>query len=103
MLGDFFLFFLPGRSAVVRHHSAGPLRLTRVAIGRRSREFLDSVYGFLSQTRRLACDACLAQPFDVGYSSIERINKLAERMYHEIFICDRRAFIHARGMRRAPS
>jgi hypothetical protein len=75
--GDFFSFFLPGRSAVVRHYSTGPLGLTRVAIGRRSRDFLDPVYGFIAQTRRLTCDACLAQPFDVGHSSIERINKLA--------------------------
>jgi hypothetical protein len=74
--GD-FSFFLPERSAVVRHHSAGLFGLMRVAIGRPSREFLDSVYGFLAQGRRLACDACLAHPFDVGHSSIERVNKLA--------------------------
>jgi hypothetical protein len=72
-----FSFFPPERSAVVRHHSAGPFGLTRVAIGPRSREFLDSVHSFLAQGRRLACDACLAQPFDVGHSSIERVNKLA--------------------------
>ena len=70
-------FFLLGRAAVVRHHSAGPLGLTSVAIGRRSREFLDSAYGFLAQDRRLPCDACLAQLFDVGHPSIERVNKLA--------------------------
>ena len=69
-------FFFPEQSAVVRHHFAGLLCFTRVAIGPRTREFLDSVYGFLAQARRLACDACLAQPFDVGHSSIERINKL---------------------------
>jgi hypothetical protein len=48
MLGDSFSFFIPERSAVVRHHSAGLLGLTRVATGRRSREFLDSGYGFLA-------------------------------------------------------
>jgi hypothetical protein len=70
-------FFDLGRSAVVRHHSAGSLGLTGVAIGRFSREFLDSLYGFLPQSRRLPCDSRLAQPFDVGYSSIERVHKLA--------------------------
>ena len=70
-------FFLPERSAVVRHHSAGAFSLTRVAIGRRSREFPDSVYGFLAQGRRFAHDAYLAQPLDVRHSSIERVNELA--------------------------
>ena len=70
-------FFLLGRAAVVCHHSAGPLGLTSVAIGRRSRKFLDSAYGFLAQARRLPRDACLAQPFDVCHPSIEHVNKLA--------------------------
>jgi hypothetical protein len=69
--------FLLGRSAVVRHHSAGPLGFTRLPIGRFSREFLDSVQGFLAQGRRLAHDSRLAQPFDVGDSSIECVYKLA--------------------------
>jgi hypothetical protein len=60
-----------------RHHSGGPLGLASVAIGRGGREFLDSVDGLLTQTRRLTCDTGLTQPFDVGYSSIERIHKLA--------------------------
>jgi hypothetical protein len=51
---------------------------------------LDSVEGFLAQSRGLACDVCLAQSFDVGHSSIERVNKLAQRMYHETVICHRR-------------
>jgi hypothetical protein len=74
---DFSSFSLPERSAVVGHHSARPFCLPRFAIGRRSREFVDSVYRFLTQSHRFACDACLAQPFDVGRSSIERVNKLA--------------------------
>jgi hypothetical protein len=78
---DDFSFFLPERSAIVRHHSG----LLRVAIGGR-REFLDSVHGFLAQSRRFACNACLAQPFDLDHSSVERLNKLAERTYHEIAI-----------------
>jgi hypothetical protein len=53
------------------------LGLTRVSIGRRSREFVDAVQRFLAQARRLTCDARLAQAFDVGDSSIDRVDKLA--------------------------
>jgi hypothetical protein len=71
------LRFLPGRSAVVRHHATGPIRFTRLAIGRFCREFLDSLQGFLAQAVRLMRDSRLAQPFDVGDSSIECVYKLA--------------------------
>jgi hypothetical protein len=61
----------------------------RFTIGRRSREFLDSAYGFVAQRGCLACNTRLAQPFDVGHSSIERLYELAWRMYHQIVICHR--------------
>jgi hypothetical protein len=96
-------FFRPERSAVVRHHFAGPFSLTRVAMGRRSREFLDSVQGVPAQRRRLACDACLAQPFDVGHSSIEGLNKLPQRTHDELTICHRHPLIHVNLLRSAAS
>ena len=71
--------------------------LTRVAMGRRSREFLDSVFtGVPAQGRRLACDAGLAQPFDVGHSSIERLNPLPQRLHDELTIGHRHPLIHMR-------
>jgi hypothetical protein len=84
--GQFVSFFFPARSAVIAHHSARALSLARVAIGQYGREFLDSSYCFLTQGRRFACNACLAQPFDVGDAAIEGVNKLPQRMYDEIAI-----------------
>jgi hypothetical protein len=74
------------RSAVVRHHSAGSFGLTPVRIGRRGRELLDSIHRFLAKDRGVASDVCLAQPFNVGYASIERLNKLAKRMHDHVTI-----------------
>jgi hypothetical protein len=65
------------RSSVVRHHTAGPLGLTRFALGRTSREFLDSAYCFIAQGRRLPRDTCLAKPFDVGHLPPDRTLELS--------------------------
>jgi len=83
------LLVVPSRSAVVGHHRRGPLGFTRVAIARRSAEFLNSGHGFPAQGHRLTCDACLAEPFEVGLSSIERVNKLAQRSDDGIAILHR--------------
>jgi hypothetical protein len=77
---------VPNRSAVVGHHRRRPFGLTSVAIARRSAEFLNSGHGFPAQGHRLTCDACLAEPFKVGFSSIERVNKLAQRQHDGISI-----------------
>ena len=58
------------------------------------RELGDTIRGFFPQRRRLACDAYLAEPFDLGDSSIERVNKLTERNHDEIATGHRLIVIH---------
>ena len=57
-----------------------------VATRQRSGELLDSAYGLRAQRQRVDRDACFAQPFDVGHASIERLDQLAQRRYHEIAV-----------------
>jgi hypothetical protein len=97
------LLVVPDRSAVVRHHRRGPFGFTSVAIARRSAEFLNSGHGFPAQGRRLTCNACLAEPLEAGLSSIERVNKLAQRSHDGIVILHRltaNSWIRALGNRR---
>ena len=88
---------VPNRSAVVRHHRRGPFGFTSVAIPR-GREFLDSGHGLLSQGYRLTCDTCFAEVFEVGLSSIERVNKLPKRRHDGVGL--RHLWIAAQESRR---